>query len=171
MTALLIAKRIFGALPIWAWVLLAVLAWGGMQRHQAKALEREKAQAVQKAAQDEIEQVRADLEESKRRNAEVTNAAIQAQKQAAQSAAAVDRLRATEQRLRDKVAAIEAIASGNNPGAPPGSQAAEEARGLLAKLYGSCRTRVIEVSRFADQAMTAAEACERSYDSLTKGKP
>ena len=162
MTAVLVVlKRV----PIWIWIVMAVLCWGGFQRHSAKAAERKESALREAVVQREaaeakqaVEQKAAQLEAQRK---VIDDATTRAAREAADAAAA----RASLQRLRASLAA----GASNAASAPAaaGSPAAGPSSAVLADMLGRCAGRVLELAEFADAASGAGSACERSYDALT----
>jgi hypothetical protein len=92
--------------------------------------------------------------------------------QALAARADADAARTAEQRLRARLAAVQARARAPDPAAPGGSAPTGHATDLLADVLGQCVGRVRSLAEYADAARIAGEACERSYQSLTpKGNP
>tara|TARA_R110000868_G_C10848773_1_gene760648 strand:+ start:846 stop:1406 length:561 start_codon:yes stop_codon:yes gene_type:complete len=86
-------------------------------------------------------------------------------------AASGDLRRRFEQRLRDLVQAVHATASS---GAGSGdtqvassSASADDPAILLANVFSRIDARAGQLAEYADQARTAGELCQRSYDALT----
>lgn len=150
------------AVPIWAWVVLACLAWGGWQRHRAQAAGAELQRAQAHAAAEREQALQASITETGRRLAaqqEIAHAADQAASRArADAAAAAD----AAGRLRQRIAALQAsAAAGHSPAA--GASPADRLAGALA----TCAERYRDVAAAADRAINAGRACERAYESLT----
>lgn len=76
---------------------------------------------------------------------------------------------ADAQRLRGELAKLQARLSGTskNPAAPVSSASATRAAMVLSELYGSCQSRLTELSSAFDRARIAGLACESAYDGLT----
>lgn len=164
--ALLLLRRV----PAWAWVVLAVLAWGAWQRHQAKSIERKHTQAVAAAAAERETKLQADAAETARRLDAQKGITDDARKQYKALASDADRARAAEQRLRAQLAALAANPGPSNPATADGSAAAGQTVPVLADMLSRCGRRVRELAEYADAARTAGEACERSYEALTLPK-
>lgn len=163
----LVLRPILGRVPVWVWVVIAVLAWGGWQRHRAQSAERVHTRAVAAAAAAREAQLQADAAETARRLAEQERIANDARQKAAAQAADALRARTAEQQLRARLAAITADRGAGAASAPGGSQTAAQAADLLADVLGRCVSRVRELAEYADAASTAGEACQRSYDALS----
>lgn len=75
---------------------------------------------------------------------------------------------ADAQRLRDELAKLQARLSGTgkNTGAPVSSASATRAAMVLSELYGSCQSRLTELSSAFDRARIAGLACESAYGGL-----
>lgn len=121
------------------------------------------AQVAQKAEAD------ARTEEA-RREKEKTNAINQARTRAASAAADARAAHAAADSLRGQLASFVADAScpAKDPGTASGSPPAESALDLLAQLFSGADDAAGILAEYADKARIAGEACERSYDSLTK---
>lgn len=165
--ALLIARKIFGAVPWWVWLIVVAVAWGGWQRHQAKSAAEKYTKAVTEAAAARETALVADAQETARRLQVQKGITDAAQQKAKALAADVDRARNAEQRLLDKLAAIKADAGAANPTAPGGGQATETTTGMLADMLGKCVRRYRGLAEYADAARDAGQACEASYEALT----
>ena len=156
-----------GRIPVLAWVLVAVLAWGGWQRWQAVR------------AADDLRTVTAQVEAA---NAAVLSATEAARRAAAlqeivddqtrkldQARADADAATAAGQRLRAQLAAYRRTAGQDSTSAAVRS-ATDTAASVLADVLGRCSDRREELARFADAAHAAGRTCERAYDSLTPGR-
>ena len=158
---------LFGRLPAWVWVLVALLAWGGWQRHQARAVAVELAGQQAQAAQAREAGLQASIAETERRLQAQHGVAQDAQDQLDKVRAdrtAADRVAA---RLRAKLAAAGQAGGGSGDSTAAGDCAAAEARaGVLADLLSRADDRAGGLAAAADAARIAGEACERSYDSL-----
>lgn len=160
---LVLAKGI----PIWAWALAAVLAWGAWHRYQAiserKAFQEAKNFAEKKHLESVIE---AQQTTSKWifHQKEATNAET-IRRQAAERATAS--LNGELGKLRARLAS-EATGTPGDPKTPGSGSPATGRSSLLADLLGECAERLITVATEADAYRSAGRTCEASYDALTK---
>lgn len=163
---------LIGRLPAWVWVLVALLAWGGWQRHQAHAVAAELAGQQAQAAQAREAGLQASIAETERRLQAQHGVAKDAQDQ-------LDRVRADRAtadrvaaRLRAKLAtAGQAGGGAADPPAAGDCSAAEARARVLAELLSRADDRAGGLAAAADAARIAGEACERNYDALTAGRP
>jgi hypothetical protein len=150
------------AIPWWAWLLAAVLAWGGWQRHRAQSVAAQYQRAQASAAAEREAALQASITETARRLAaqqKATNdARAQTTKARASAAAAGDAV----VRLRERLAQS-ASAAPDNPAAAVRSEAA-----ALARVVGECAARYRGLAEVADAAVIAGRACEQSYEALSK---
>lgn len=156
--------------PLIAWVVLALLAWGGMQQHLAgkraeQLRERERAEAQARA-----DTIRDALVEQTRRTTAVEGIADAARQQARRAAADRQAARAAAddalRRMRAD-ATLRAASGAADPAAAAGSAPAGAADLVPADVLGRCAARVLDLADAADAARRAGEACERAYDALT----
>lgn len=79
-----------------------------------------------------------------------------------------DSANAATSRLRDELAKLQTRlgGAGKNPGVAISSASATRAAMVLSDLYGSCQTRLNELSQAFDRGRVAALACEASFDGL-----
>jgi hypothetical protein len=150
------------AIPWWAYAIAICLAWGAWQRHRANATAAEYQHAQAEAAQQREAALAASIAETARRLAaqqEATRNAdaqtLKARGNAAAAGAAADRLRA-------KLAAVNADA-----GASHSTAASASATGRLADILATCADRYRDVAASADRAVIAGSACVASYEALT----
>lgn len=158
---------IFARVPIWAWALAALLAWGGYHRHQARAtvaqLKEEHAQADLANANAERDRA---LEGARRLNAKqkVIDDALKKRDAAAAAARAAESARLL---VNDQLDALQAEAGRRDTAAGGQCASAEERAGLYAELYRSADLRAGQIADEAEGYRAAGEACERSYESLS----
>ncbi len=157
---------VLGRVPLWAWALAAVLAWGAWHRYQARA-EREAFEAAKAtaAAERATSETQAATETARRLRVqqEATDAANIKTAQLERSvAAAAD----AGQRLRARLAAVEAARCAGDPAAAAGGPAAGATADLSADVHRRLDEAVRGVARYADSARIAGELCAASYDAL-----
>lgn len=156
--------------PPWAWLGLAVLAWGGCQRHNATRAESKLQQAQQRAAEERArthelreQAMHGALVETTRRLKDQQEAATHAQRlhEAARAAAAAG---ADAERLfGDAAAGLAARACAGDPAASGVSPADQLANALRAS---TAQYRALALT--ADDAIARGIECERRYDALTQ---
>lgn len=154
--------------PLWAWALVALLAWGGWNRFQAvRATDRLATATVQAKIASAQAEAAAAAETTRRVQAqqEVINAQSRRTARAQADAATAT---AAGQRLRDRLAAMQADRARDTAAADAGA-AANDPIGVLADVLGRCSARHRSVAQYADTARDAGIACQQSYDAL--GKP
>lgn len=78
--------------------------------------------------------------------------------------------RAATERVRSELAKLQARlgGAGKSPATGASSASATRAAMVLSDLYGSCQSRLGEVSSAFDRARIAGLACEASYDALSR---
>jgi hypothetical protein len=168
----LAALKLLGGIPLWAWALAALAAWGGFHRWQAIDARRDFQEAKAAAVAEQAASAAAAARETARRFQTVQEAADAATLQGQRDRAAAAGAAAAADRLRARIAAVEAAGRAADPPASGGSAPAGEATRMLSDVLGQCVDRVRRLADYADQARTAGQACERSYDALTpKGSP
>jgi hypothetical protein len=159
----------FARVPWFAWVILALLAWGGWQRHQAISA-RDSLTSYKAEVQAAFDKQRAeDAAETARRAKVMQEVADSATIQANANRADADSARAALERLRTQFA--RGNAGAGNPSAAPGGPPAGAAGSVPPELLLRCAERVVELAGYADASRTAGQACERAYDSLTRRGP
>lgn len=140
--------------PVWAWALAAVLAWGGLQRHQAKTQERAAAVANERAA---VEKATAAAEAQARQTeqqwaANARSAADAYNANLARARAGADAARSELDRLRTAVAGTASPASGS--ASSPGAACSPDGTAAYRAVIGECAGAV--------QALAAALDSERA---------
>lgn len=167
MAALLRFARV---VPAWAWVLLAVLAWGGWNQFKA-----DRATAkVQRAQLDRVndlvrtqalreQAMHGALLETTRRLTAQQEAARNAERRRLQAAAAAASAADALRMLEHDAAAAAARACPGDPAA-----AAVGPAGQLADALGDSAARYLAVARVADDAIIRGLECEQRYDALTQ---
>ncbi len=155
-----------GRVPLWGWALAVVLAWGAWHRHQAlterEAFETAKSTA---AAERAVSEAQAATETARRLRVqqEATDAANLKTAQLERSvAAAAD----AGQRLRARLAAVEAARCAGDPAAAAGGPAAGATADLPADVHRRLDEAASGIARFAEQAAIAGGTCQRAYDAL-----
>ena len=166
--ALVLAR--LAKVPAWAWVILALLAWGGWQRHAAISA-RDNLASYKQEVQAEFDKAKAkDAAETSRRLKTLQEVADAATIQSNANRVDADGARAALDRLRKQLAAG-GHAGGGGAGAAASGASTNAAAVVPAELLVKCGERVVGLSEYADAARTAGQACERAYDSLTKRGP
>lgn len=134
--------------PVWAWALAAVLAWGGLQRHQAKTQERAAAVANERAA---VEKATAAAEAQARQTEQQW--AANARSAADAYTANLNRARAgadAARRERDLLLDFLARPAPGGASAPaPSASAADGAAGVRSVL-GECARALSSMAEAAD---------------------
>lgn len=161
------ATALLGRVPMWAWAVAALLAWGGWQRHQARSVQAEFTTAKVQAAADRAASAASAAQEGTRRVL-AQQGAINAKDQelAAERAAAAAAADAG-QRLRNQLAATRARCGAPHPPAVSSSAPAPAAEDLHAYVQRRLDEAADGIARYAGEAAAAGRACERSYDALT----
>lgn len=159
-----------GKVPWYGWVIAVSLALAAWNRHQARSVRAEFDQAkVAAAAERAASAAEATAESSRRRRVqqEAVDAANLKSTQLERSlAASAD----AGQRLRQRLAALDAQRCAGDTAAGSGGQAASAAADLRAELSRRLDEAADGVARFAERAAIAGDTCERSYDALTPKK-
>ena len=153
--------------PLWAWALVAALAWGGFQRHQTKAVAAEFSEAQADAAHERESALQASITETARRltaQQEIAHAADQAASQAQADATAAA---SAAQRLRQRIAALQASPGAKHPATALDFQAAADRASVYADLFKRADERAGVLAAIADDRSARGRRCEQSYESLT----
>lgn len=161
---LLVLKPILAvlrAIPWWAYVIAACLAWGGYQRWRANSAAKEYQQAQAEAAAEREQALQAAINETARRLAAQAQATKEADENLNRARSAAVGAAAAADRLRQRLAAVKADAGASHPAAAGTSQTDR-----LADAIGECADRYREVAGIADRAIVAGRTCEASYQAL-----
>lgn len=161
---------VLSRVPLWAWALAALLAWGSWNRHQARSVRAEFDQAKAAAAAERA----ASQAEAATEHARRVRVQMEAVDAANLKAAALQRSLAASadagRRLREELAAQQAKLCTGDP-AVAGSR---EAAAAAADLHADVRRRLDEaadgIARFAEDAAIAGQACVESYGALKPKK-
>jgi len=156
--------------PIWAWALAAVLAWGSWNRHQARSVRAEFDQAKQVAAAERAASAAEAATESLRRRRVQQEAVDVANVKTAQLERSLAASADAGQRLRARLAALDAQRCAGDPAVASSSAAASAAADLRADVRRRLDEATDGVAGFAERAAGAGETCERAYDALTPKK-
>lgn len=171
MNSLILAKigGWLGRVPWYAWVILGLVAYGGLQRHNALSAKADLVtyKAEVQAAFDK--QKADDAAETARRLKTMQEVADAATIQANANRADADGARAALDKLRAQLA--RGNAGTGNPAASSVGTPTGATGSVPPELLLRCAERVVELAGYADSAATAGKACERAYDSLTKRGP
>lgn len=156
-----------------ALLVVSLLAYGGGRWQQSHAdaakYAAERTKAALSASVEQVKAVdRARTEEQRRTAAqtEIANAAIQNAMAAQADARIADDAR--RELLARVTALVNASRSPGNSDAISGGTPAGDAASLLADVLGKIDQRAQELAEFADAAHISGQACERSYDALTR---
>jgi hypothetical protein len=160
------ALTIVGRVPLWAWPLAGALAWGTWQHLQAADIRAEFESAKARAAVENFKASERASAETARREAAQRKDLEHANELATAALADADRLRATDGRLRERIAAVVAAAGRGDTAAGGVVTSAGDPIGMLADVFGRCRERIRALARHADRARIAGQACEADYDAL-----
>ena len=109
--------------------------------------------------------------ENSRRLVAVQGASDAAHLQAERDRVAAAAARGAAERLRQRVAAVEAAARTSDPAAAGQCQAADAATAVLADVQRRIDDAAGQLAAYADSARTAGQACERAYDALIANPP
>ena len=152
------------AIPLWVWLLLAVLAWGSWQRHRATAVAQDLAAVQLQAAQQREAELAAAVIEQARVAAEQGAMAGETRRRRERARADAGRARTAADRLR--AAAASAAAGAASAAAAGDCSRAVAAVGVHADVLGRAVERARILAEHADAAGAAGGACQRAYDPL-----
>ena len=150
------------AVPLWAYALALVLAWGGFQKHRATVAAGVVAAQAQKAAQEREAALAASILERDRRLSAQVEVVNHANAEIDRVKADAGRTLSERDRLRARLAALQAGRPGAGASAPTASPTDS-----LPALLSQCADRYASVAAEADRAVVAGLACQRAYESLT----
>lgn len=154
---------LFRLVPLWAYALVAALAWGGWQKHRATAAGEDLARHITETAQLREQAMHSALVETTRRLTAQQEAANAAKVSAKKAEGAAVASATAAGRLRAQAASLAASAAACNPTA-----AASRPADRLAHVLGESVERYREVAQAADRAVIAGIECASRYDALTK---
>lgn len=164
-------NALFSIVPIWAWAIAAAVGWGAWQKHQA-AEAADSLRLKEAAAATQREQgLRDSFNQTERRlnaqNKVVQNATI---KIARANAAAASAAGAGE-RLRARLAVVNASQCAPGAAAAVSGQAASSPADLREYVQRRLDDAADQLARHADDARAAGQACEQAYDALSEPVP
>ncbi|KVX52976.1 DUF2514 family protein [Burkholderia stagnalis] len=113
----------------------------------------------------QIDDLKAERDEFRRRSAAQQEIATHAAKERDQARVDADAAASAADGLRRQVAAL--VADARRTAAATGGSSAGDALDLLADVLGRADTRAGELAKIADERGIAGQQCERSYDALT----
>ncbi|MBK6790813.1 MAG: hypothetical protein IPG77_25165 [Betaproteobacteria bacterium] len=140
---------IFRTVPIWAWVLMAALAWGGYQKWSATRATRAAVEATERAAA-----------EASAREAETkfANAAREASSAYARNTSAARRAADAARTERDRL--LDAIAAAPAASAPAAACGTDDAAGLR-QVLRECSGAIQELAAVADEDANRLNALQQ----------
>lgn len=152
-------------MPLWAWLLVIVLLWGGCQRHDAKKEARARVETAEAAASAAEAARLKNANEAAEQSRAIARSIDNAQQEIAR--AAEDRRRADDAVARLRLAAAEAARSrGPAQGAGTAASSAASAPGaaVLSDVLGRCVAEYRDLATALDASRSAGAACERAYE-------
>lgn len=166
---LAIGMRLLGLakmVPIWVWLVLAILGWGGWQNHKANVAAAELVDERQKISAAREQAMQASMAETARRlraqeeaNRYATEQTALSRADALAAGAALDRVQQRANQLASRAGSCDtSVASGRTT--------ASEAARMLADLQRRADERAGLLARIADERGIAGEACQRAYEAL-----
>jgi hypothetical protein len=165
---LALGLKLFRAVPLWAWAVIAALLWGGWQHRRADLAVAELARERAEAAILREQAVSAALAETQRRIAaqqEIADAAERKARRARDDAAAAG---AAADRLRQYAAELAASAAACNSAPAAFGEAASAPAVVLADMLGRLEARGRDLAAEADRRGIAGSECAGRYDALTQ---
>lgn len=154
--------------PIWAYALVAALAWGAIQHHRATEAGADLARHITETAQIREQAMHAALIETTRRLTAQQEAADHAQESTRRASAAAAAAADTAGRLRAHAARLAASAAACNPAAATIGAATGAPGDLLADMLGRLEESGRSLAAEADRRGIAGAECAARYEALTK---
>lgn len=172
MNPLLLPKLLgwIAKVPWYAWVIAALLAWGGVHKHRAAAAKAEFQAAQVKAREEQAEQKAKDDAQSARRTKVIMEAADAANLKAQTARDDAVRARSTLDRVLNTLVAHPPDSGASSAAIAASSAPATDTGSVPAELLRRCGAQYLEMAAIADQRGTPGATCERSYDSLNQSK-
>lgn len=152
------ALGLLRVVPIWAWALAAILAWGGWQKHRAERSTKAAAVAEQRAA---VEAATAEAERQARAQEQefadrARSAADAYSKQVAEVRASAGRARVGLDSLRDAISAAPACPASPAAAAASGVDATAGLR-IVVRECAAALSQVAEAADASDARLTALQ--------------